>query len=163
MYWYRGAYGQIASNQKVGVFLELQNTEQNGLGMALPAGIVRVYKEDGSGAQQFIGEDRIDHTPRDEKVRIRMGEAFDVVADRTQTDYTVISSCVSESSWEIDIRNHKDQVETVEVIEPVGGDWEILSSSHRATKVDAFTFKFEVEVPARGEQKITYRARTRWC
>ena len=163
MYWYRGAYGQIASNQKVGVFLELRNTERNGLGMALPAGVVRVYKEDGSGAQQFIGEDRIDHTPRDEKIRIRMGEAFDVVADRTQTDYTVISSCVSESSWEIEIRNHKDQAETVEVIEPVGGDWEILSSSHRVTKVDAFTFKFEVKVPARGEQKITYRVRTRWC
>ena len=161
--YYRGSYGQVVSNQKVGVYLDFENREANGLGMPLPAGIVRVYKRDSAGAQQFIGEDRIDHTPRDETVRIKMGEAFDVVADRRQMDYDVLGSCVSESSWEIDLRNHKDDRSVVEVMEPVGGDWEILSSSHRAEKLDAHTFKFTVDVPERGEEKVTYRVRVRWC
>ena len=83
-YYYRGSYGQVVSNQKVGVFLEIKNDEANHLGMPLPKGTVRVYKADKSGAEQFIGEDSIDHTPRDEKVRIKMGESFDVVGDRKQ-------------------------------------------------------------------------------
>ena len=161
--YYRGSYGQIVSNQKVGVYLDFENSKANGLGMPLPAGIVRVYKRDRSGAQQFIGEDRIDHTPRDETVRIKIGEAFDVVADRRQMDYDILGSCVSEISWEINLRNHKDESSTVEVVEPVGGDWEIISSSHRAEKLDAHTFKFTVDVPGRGEQKVTYRVRVRWC
>lgn len=162
-HYYRGSYGQVVSNQKVGVYLDFDNRQSNGLGMPLPAGIVRVYKRDSSGAQQFIGEDRIDHTPRDETVRIKMGEAFDVVADRRQMDYDVLGSCVSESSWEISLRNHKDENSVVEVMEPVGGDWEILSSSHRAEKLDAHTFKFTVDVPERGEETVTYRVRVRWC
>ena len=162
-YYYRGSYGEVVSNQKVGVFLDFENSEANRLGMPLPAGIVRVYKEDASGAQQFIGEDRIDHTPRDETVRIKMGDAFDVVGDRRQMDYSVISSCVSESSWEIDLRNHKDKDIDIQVIEPIGGDWEILSSSHRATRMDAHTFRFDVEVPERGETTVEYRVRVRWC
>ncbi len=161
--YYRGSYGQVVSNQKVGVYLDFENAEDNGLGMPLPAGIVRVYKRDADGGQQFIGEDRIDHTPRDEEIRIKMGESFDVVGDRRQMDYDVLGSCVSESSWEISLRNHKDEGSVVEVMEPVGGDWEIISSSHRAQKLDAHTFKFDVQVPARGEEKITYRVRVRWC
>ncbi len=162
-YYYRGSYGQVMSNQKVGVYLDFRNSESNGLGMPLPKGIVRVYKADGSGAQQFIGEDQIDHTPRDERVRIRMGEAFDVVGDRRQMEYRVVSSCVSESSWEIEVRNHKDDAAEVQVVEPVGGDWEILSSSHEWQRVDARTFTFTVNVPARGNVKIEYRLRVRWC
>jgi hypothetical protein len=162
-HYYRGSYGQVVSNQKVGVYLDFDNRRSNGLGMPLPAGIVRVYKRDSSGAQQFIGEDRIDHTSRDETVRIKMGEAFDVVADRRQMDYDVLGSCVSESSWEINLRNHKDENSVVEVMEPVGGDWEILSSSHRAERLDAHTFKFTVDVPERGEETVTYRVRVRWC
>jgi len=162
-YYFRGSYGQVESNQKVGVFLDFENSEKNGLGMPLPAGIVRVYKSDESGAQQFIGEDRIDHTPRDEKVRIKMGEAFDVVGDRRQMDFDIIGECVTESEWEIKLRNHKDEEAEVEVFEPVGADWEILTSSHPATKLDAHTFKYVVKIPARGEQTITYRVRVRWC
>ena len=161
--YYRGSYGQVVSNQKVGVFLDFDNAEDNGLGVPLPAGVVRVYKRDASGAQQFIGEDRIDHTPRDETVRIKMGEAFDVVGDRRQMDYDVLGSCASESSWEISLRNHKDESSVIEVMEPVGGDWDIITSSHAAEKLDAHTFKFDVDVPARGEEKITYRVRVRWC
>jgi hypothetical protein len=162
-YYFRGAYGQVESNQKVGVFLDFENSEKNGLGMPLPAGIVRVYKSDASGAQQFIGEDRIDHTPRDERVRIKMGEAFDVVGDRRQMDFDVIAECVTESEWEIKLRNHKDEEVAVEVFEPMGADWDILSSSHRETKLDAHTFKFTVKIPPHGEETISYRVRVRWC
>ena len=162
-YYYRGSYGEVVSNQKVGVFLDFQNSEQNRLGMPLPKGIVRVYKADGSGAQQFIGEDRIDHTPRNERVRIKMGEAFDVVGDRRQMEYTVISGCVSESAWEVTLRNHKDADAEVEIIEPIGGDWAMLSSSHAYEKLDAHTFKYTVDVPEDGETKVNYRVRVRWC
>jgi len=162
-YYYRGQYGEIVSNQKVGVYLDVQNSERNHLGMPLPKGVVRVYKADKSGAQQFIGEDRIDHTPRDERIRIKMGEAFDVVGDRRQMEYKVISGCVSESAWEIKLRNHKDERAQVEVIEPIGGDWEVLSSTHRYEKLDAHTFKYVVDIAPRGEATIRYRVRVRWC
>ena len=161
--WFRGSYGQVAQNQKVGVYLDLQNKQQNHLGMPLPKGTVRVYKSDKSGQKQFIGEDAIDHTPRDEKIRIKLGEAFDVVADRTETSWNAISSCVSESAWEIKLRNHKDTTENVEVHEPAGGDWEILSSSLPATKKDSQTFTFDVRLAPRSETKLTYRVRVRWC
>ncbi|MDH3205700.1 MAG: DUF4139 domain-containing protein [Gemmatimonadota bacterium] len=162
-HYYRGQYGQVTSNQKVGVFLDFENSERNGLGMPLPKGVVRVYKRDGSGAQQFIGEDLIDHTPRDETLRIKMGEAFDVVGDRLQMDYDVISNCVSESTWQIDLRNHKDEDVEVMLVEPVGGDWQILSSSHEYSRTDAWTFTMSPTVPANGETTVRYRVRVRWC
>lgn len=161
--YYRGRYGQVQSNQKVSVFLDVENTEKNHLGIALPKGVVRVYKADRSGAQQFIGEDRIDHTPRDEKVRIKMGEAFDVVGERKQTGYTVLGDCSSESAWEISLRNHKGDAVEVEDVEPIGGDWTIVQSSQPYTKKDAHTFTFAVKIGARGETKVTYRVRVRWC
>jgi len=162
-HYYRGQYGQVASNQKVGVFLDFENSEENGLGMPLPKGTVRVYKRDDDGAQQFIGEDLIDHTPRDEELRIKMGEAFDVVGDRRQMDYTVISSCVSESTWRIDLRNHKEDDVEVMIVEPVGGDWEIISSTHAWERTDAWTFTMQPEVEADGETRVEYRVRVRWC
>ncbi len=162
-HYYRGSYGQLSQNQKVGVFLEFENSEKNKLGMPLPAGIVRVYKADKSGAKQFIGEDRIDHTPRDEKIRIKMGEAFDVVGDRKQTEWRSLGACTSESAWEIELRNHKDNSERVEIVEPIAGDWEITASSHKHVKEDSKTFKFDVAVPARGKTQVTYRVRVRWC
>jgi hypothetical protein len=162
-YWYRSRVGQVMTNQKVGVYLDIENSEKNHLGMPLPKGIVRVYKADSSGAKQFVGEDNIDHTPRDEKIRIKMGEAFDVVGDRKQTSWKTLGACASESDWEIALRNHKDLPQAVEDVEPVEGDWEIVSASHEAKKKDAHTFVFDVNVPARGEVKITYRVRVRWC
>jgi len=162
-HYYRGQYGQISANQKVGVYLDFENSERAGLGMPLPKGTVRVYKRDAAGAQQFVGEDRIDHTPRDEEIRIKMGEAFDVVADRRQMDYTVVSRCVSESTWRVDIRNHKDEDVTVTLVEPVGGDWEIVSSTHAHTQLDAWTFTFDPRVASRGETTVEYRVRVRWC
>jgi hypothetical protein len=162
-YWYRGQYGELAKNQKVGVFLDFKNSEANKLGMPLPKGTLRVYKADKSGAKQFVGEDAIDHTPRDEKLHVKMGEAFDVVADRKQTEWRALGNCTSDSSWEIEIRNHKDQAQKVEIREPVAGDWTIQQSSHPAVKEDASTFLFDVNVPKRGSTKVTYRVRIRWC
>jgi len=162
-HYYRGRYGQVVSNQKVGVYLDIENKETNKLGMALPKGTVRVYKADKSGQQQFIGEDNIDHTPRDEKLRIKMGEAFDVVGDRKQMDWKTLGSCTSESTWEISLRNHKDTDVDVELYEPVGGDWEIVQSSHPATKKDAHTFTFKPHIAKRGEVKVTYKVRIKWC
>ena len=162
-YWYRSRYGQPKRNQKVGVYLDLLNSKNNGLGIPLPKGVVRVYKADGSGAKQFVGEDRIDHTPRDEKIRIKMGEAFDVVGDRKQVSWHPLGHCTSESAWEIELRNHKDSAVQVEIFEPIGGDWKVLKASHKHTKKDSRTFTFDVAVPARGKTKITYSVRIRWC
>jgi hypothetical protein len=162
-YYYRGSYGQVVSNQKVGVYLDIANEEKNHLGIPLPKGTVRVYKADKSGSTQFIGEDNIDHTPRDEKVRVKMGESFDVVGDRKQTDFKDISSCIDETSWEISLRNHKDVADEILVYEPIEGDWEVLSSSQPFQKKDAHTFTFTAKVGARAETKITYRVRVKWC
>ncbi len=162
-YYYRGHYGQVVANQKVGVYLDIQNTEQNHMGMPLPKGTVRVYKADKSGAKQFIGEDNIDHTPRDEKVRIKMGDAFDVVGDRKQMDWKSLGTCVSESAWEIELRNHKDTAAEVEVFEPVGGDWEVIQESMPHVKKDAHTFTFTPKIAPRANVKITYRVRIHWC
>ncbi len=162
-HYYRGHYGQVVSNQKVGVYLDIENKEQNKLGMPLPKGIVRVYKADASGAQQFIGEDNIDHTPRDEKLRVKMGDAFDVVGDRVQMLWTPLGTCGSESDWEITLRNHKDTPVDVEVFEPIGGDWEVVKESLPHKKKDAHTFTFDARINARSNLKITYRVRTKWC
>jgi hypothetical protein len=162
-HFYRGKYGQVMQDQKVGVYLDIDNSEKNHMGMPLPAGTVRVYKADKAGAKQFIGEDRIDHTPRDEEIRIKMGEAFDVVGDRKQMSWRALSSCASESSWEIELRNHKDEGIVVDVVEPIAGDWEILEASQKHVKEDSKTFRFDVSVPARGKTKVTYTVRVRWC
>ncbi len=160
---FRAPNAGVVPRQKVSVYLDFQNTEANGLGVPLPMGVVRVYKADRSGAQQFVGEDRIDHTPRDERLRIKVGEAFDVVGERRQTAYDIISRCVSESAWDISVRNHKDETAEVEIVEPAGGDWQLISSSHPATTIDAATFSFTVAVPARGDAQVSYRVRVRWC
>ncbi len=162
-YYYRGSYGQVMSNQKVGVYLDIENKKENGMGMPLPKGNVRVYKADAEGSLQFIGEDSIDHTPKDEKVRIKMGEAFDVVGQRKQMEWKAQALCGSESTWEVTLKNHKDQDAAVEVVEPIHGDWKILSSSHPYEKIDAHTFTFKIVVPKNGEVKIQYRVQIDWC
>src|SRR5262245_9048486 len=158
--WFRSKTGDLGRNLPVGVFLEFKNAEKNHLGMPLPAGTVRVYKQDKSGAQQLVGEDRIRHTPRDETLTIKTGDAFDVVATRTQTDYKVLGTKPwdAEVAFEVQLRNHKSEAITVTLREPVGGDWKIVESSHPAIKVDSRTLGFEVAVPADGEATVRYRA-----
>ncbi|HTY77740.1 MAG TPA: DUF4139 domain-containing protein [Candidatus Bathyarchaeia archaeon] len=160
--YYRTQSGVPMSNQKVGVYLELKNTKENRLGLPIPKGRVRVYKADASGSQQLIGEDWIDHTPKDEKIKIKMGEAFDVVGQRTQKDWRRIASNLYEVEWEISLRNHKKEAITVEVNEPMPGDWEVLRESHPHEKIQAFTAQWKIPVPTEGEAKLSYRIRVRF-
>jgi hypothetical protein len=149
--------------EKVGVFVQFRNAQTNKLGMPLPAGTIRLYKKDSSGNQQFIGEDKIDHTPKDEDVRVKVGDAFDIVSERKQIDYKVLSSGhLYEFAYEIKIRNHKDTPVTVVVNEPIGGDWEMISSSYKAEKTAAFAAQFNVPVPKDGEATLTYRVRVKY-
>jgi hypothetical protein len=145
--------------QKVDVYIKFKNAKDNNLGMPLPAGTARVYKEDDAGSLQFIGEDRINHTPKDEEIKLKIGEAFDVVAERKQTDYKKITTQLFESAWEIKIRNHKDKQVEVGIIEPLFGNWSVIEKSHEFTKKDAFTIRFDVKVPKNGETTVKYRVK----
>jgi hypothetical protein len=147
--------------QKVSVTLEVENAQKNNLGIPLPKGTVRVYKADKEGSLQFIGEDSIDHTAKDETVTVKMGEAFDVTGKRKQKDFKIIARGVTEASWEITLKNHKQEPVTVRVNEPIPGDWEVLSSSQKYEKVDAHTLRFDVSVPKDGEVKLTYKVRVK--
>lgn len=160
--YYRNRYGMPISNQKIGVYLEVSNKKENRLGMPLPKGIVRVYKADDGGSLQFVGEDRIDHTPKDEKIKIKMGEAFDIVGERVQRDWRKIAWNVYEVEWEIKLRNHKKEDVQVKVIEPIPGDWDVLRSSHSYEKIEAHTLQYVVDVPKDKEVKIKYRVRIRF-
>jgi hypothetical protein len=160
--FYRSQYGTPMSNQKVSVFVELTNAKANNLGVPLPKGKIRVYKADKSGSQQLVGEDWIDHTPQDEKVRIKMGEAFDVVGERTQRDWKKIGGSTYEVEWEISLRNHKKENVVVSVIEPIPGDWEVLHETQAHEKIEAHTLRYEVPVAAEGATKVTYRVRLRF-
>jgi hypothetical protein len=160
--FYRSQYGTPMSNQKVSVFVELTNAKANNLGVPLPKGKIRVYKADKSGSQQLVGEDWIDHTPQDEKVRIKMGEAFDVVGERTQRDWKKIGGSTYEVEWEISLRNHKKENVVVSVIEPIPGDWEVLHETQAHEKIEAHTLRYQVPVAAEGAAKVTYRVRLRF-
>ncbi len=166
-FWYTSVQGDLGDKLKAGVFVEFDNTEAQHLGMPLPKGIIRVYKRDSEGRAQFVGEDRVDHTPRKETVRLKLGEAFDVTARRKQTDFKVLGrsgkyGSSTESAYEVVIKNAKKESVTVSVVEPVFGDWELLSASQAWTKTSAGTARFEVKVPAEGEATLTYRVKSRW-
>ncbi|MDD2336732.1 MAG: DUF4139 domain-containing protein [Geobacteraceae bacterium] len=154
--------GEQDNNSKVGVFLEIENRKSSGLGMPLPKGTIRVYKQDSDGSLQFAGEDAIDHTPKDEKLRVKLGDAFDVVASRKQTDWKKIASDTYEAAFEIILRNHKTDDVVVKVLEPVPGDWSMLSASHPWKKGDAFSAEFSIPVPKDKEAKLLYRVRMRY-
>ncbi len=146
----------------VKVYYKFRNDAKSDLGIPLPAGIVRVYQSDSAGRLQFAGEDNINHTPKDEDVSVYTGNAFDIVCERRQTDYKLISRRVAEAEWQITLRNHKDSAATVEVRETVPGDWEVISSSIKGTKLDASTVSFSVPVDKDGTTTLTYRIRTHW-
>lgn len=166
-YYYQSNYGELGATLKVGVYLRFDNREANRLGMPLPKGIVRVYKQDSEGRAQFVGEDHIDHTPKNETVKLKLGESFDVTGHRKQTDYKDLGRDskrrqVSESAFEIRLKNAKKEAQTVLVREPIPGDWEMVSSSLPFTKPASGTAEFKVPVPAEGETVLTYRVRVKW-
>jgi hypothetical protein len=143
----------------VHVYYSFKNAQAGGLGMPLPAGVVRVYQADSKGGVLFVGEDRIDHTPKDEELTLQIGNAFDVVCERKQTDFKHIGSNVYEFEFEITLRNHKSTPITVEVNEPIGGDWEMLAANQRWTKTAAWAASFAVPVAADGTALLKYRVR----
>ncbi|PWU00531.1 MAG: hypothetical protein C5B53_03920 [Candidatus Melainabacteria bacterium] len=149
-------YSGYLDRDKVHVKLEFDNNEENHLGMPWPKGKVRVYKRDKDAALQFIGEDEIDHTPRDEKVRLYIGDAFDVVGERKQTNMRQINDHVRRESYEISLRNHKDSAITVTAVEHTYGPWKIVSSDLPYVKKDSRTFEFSANIPAKGQQTIAY-------
>jgi hypothetical protein len=153
---------QSSTKQKIGVFLELENSKKNNLGIPLPKGTIRVYKEDKDGSLQFAGEDSIDHTPKDEKFKIKIGEAFDVVGERVQTDYKRLGRNLFEVAFEVSLRNHKNEDVKVFVEEPIPGDWEMLSKTHPYEKVNAHLIRFEVPVAKDKEEKVKYRIRFKY-
>jgi hypothetical protein len=166
-YYYRSSVGGIGQKIKVGVFVQFDNREASRLGVPMPKGVVRVYKKDSAGNAQFVGEDSIDHTPKNEKVRLKLGEAFDVTADKKQTDFkrrepTNRASYVFESAYEIVVRNAKKEAATVVVREPVPGDWTMLEESQAHAKVAAGTAEWRVKVPAEGSTTLRYRVLVRY-
>jgi hypothetical protein len=144
------------------VYYKFKNAEKAGLGMPLPAGNLRVYQKDSRGGVLFIGEDHINHTPKDEDITVHIGNAFDIVAERKQTDFKKIDTHVWEMEYEITLRNHKETPIVVQVNEPIGGDWEMLSSSYKYTKTGAFAAQFDVPVEKDGTAVLKYRIRARW-
>jgi len=143
----------------VQVFYQFKNEQRAGLGMPMPAGTVRVYQADSKGGVQFVGEDRIAHTPKDETLKLKIGNAFDVIAERKQLDFQKIASNVYEVEYEVVVRNHKTTPITVEINEPIGGTWRIVRSTHEATKTDAWAAQFHVPVAADGTGRLNYRVR----
>ena len=162
-YYYRNQQNPGAPlKDPVMVYYKFKNEEKAGLGIPLPAGNVRVYQKDSKGGILFAGEDRIEHTPKDEFVNIHIGNAFDVVAEHKQTDYKRIDTHTWEMEFEITLRNHKDAPVTVQVNEPIGGDWEMLSSTYKYTKTAAFAAQFIVPVAKDGTSVLKYRIRAKW-
>jgi hypothetical protein len=149
------------------VFVQFDNREAARLGVPMPKGVVRVYKKDGAGNAQFVGEDSIDHTPKNESVRLKLGESFDVTGDKKQTDFkrrdsTMKWSYVFESAYEIVLKNAKKTPETVVVREPVPGDWTMLEESASHAKVAAGTAEWKITVPAEGSSTLKYRVLVRY-
>lgn len=160
--YYQTRYGEAVSNQKINVIVEIQNKKENNLGIPLPKGVVRVYKQDAEGSLQFVGEDSIDHTPKDEKIRIKMGNAFDVVGGRKQTDWKKLTADTYEAAFEISVRNHKKEDVVVKVVEPIPGAWTMIGSSHEYKKTNAHMAEFMLTVPKDKEVKMTYSVKMRF-
>jgi hypothetical protein len=170
-YWYnntsyrsQSSFGQ-QSNPKVGTFVLFRNEQKSGLGIPLPKGKVRVYKRDDEGKEQFIGEDQIDHTPKDEEVRLYLGNAFDIVGSRAQKDFkSYAGGRIVEETIEITLRNHKKESVEVLVYEHPWrwSQWEILGSTGRWEKVDQTTVKIPVRLSPDQERTVKYTIRYSW-
>lgn len=159
-YFFMQSWAGSDQPQPVNVSVRFANAKTNGLGLPLPAGVIRMYKEDKEGSMQFVGEDRIQHTPKDDEIRLNVGRAFDVNFKRKQMSFQQITSRMNESEWEITVKNAKDAPVTVFVDESLGGNWKILNSSIPYKKLDAFNVRFEVQVPANSSVTLKYKVQT---
>lgn len=166
-HWYhllthgRDSLPELGDKRKVSVFVEFDN-KGGDMGMPLPRGVVRVYKADRKGQALFVGEDRIDHTARNETVRLKLGEAFDLNGTWKNTDRQKISERVHEMSFTVELRNAKSEPATVKIVEPIPGDWSMLKESHPHTKPAANLAQWEVQVPAEGKAQLHYTVRVQY-
>lgn len=154
--------GNLKDKSKIDVSYRFDNTEANELGLPLPAGVFRVYGRSAAGSRQLLGEDRIDHTPRDEEIELKVGQAFDIVAERVRSDSRRLADNLYRHTFRITLRNHKDENVVVEVVEAVGGYWEIVTESHDHRKLDASTLAFDVPVESDGETVLTYTVEVKY-
>lgn len=166
-YYYRSSYGDLGQKLKVGVYVKFENKKTANLGKPLPKGVIRVYKKDGAGNAQFVGEDNVDHTPKNEKVRLKLGDAFDVTADKRQTDFQKRARTrkyvyAFESAYEINLKNAKKEPVTVTIHEPIPGDWMILNQTHPHEKAASGTALWRIKVPAEGKETLRYRVLVRY-
>lgn len=143
---------------KVNVIVEFKNKKSESLGVPMPKGKVRVYKSDGESIE-FVGEDLIDHTPQNETIKLKIGDAFDVLAEERQVEHKKITNRVYEQTFEVKIKNRKKSKVTVEVERYLGLNWEILNSSLEYKKKNAQTITFQVPVKADDETVLTYKVR----
>jgi hypothetical protein len=143
-------------SDKVQIVLNMENSESQGLGTPLPGGTVRVYQPDSEGQLQFLGEDQINHTPKGEKLKVTIGNAFDIIGKRTQTGFEQVSNTVQRTSYKIELNNSKSVAQNIIDVEHFYGDWEIIDSSDKYEKIDASTVEFKVSIPANGMKTITY-------
>jgi len=152
-------------NKKVNVQVEIKNSDANHMGMPLPAGRVRVYRRDGAGGMEFVGESMIDHTPTDETLKLAIGSAYDVTGERKQTDFHVDNRAhTMDESFSVTLKNQKTTPVNVAVIEHLnrGTNWQITEKSDDFTKRDSNTAAFAVTVPAHGEKTVTYSVHYSW-
>ncbi|HUZ47622.1 MAG TPA: DUF4139 domain-containing protein [Terriglobia bacterium] len=158
-YYYSPLQGGQPVKEPVQAHIKFKNSEANSLGVPLPAGVVRVYQTDANGNLELIGEDNIHHTPKDETLNLYIGNAFDVRAERKQTDFERLGNNLYEEAFQITLHNHKTEPISVEVNEPLGGQWTILNSNYKYEKISAFSVRFTVPVAAGGNSVLTYRVR----
>jgi len=162
VYYHNAQHPGAPIKDVVQVYYQFKNDAHTGLGMPMPAGVLRVYQADSKGGTQFVGEDRIDHTPKDETLNVKIGNAFDVVCERKQIDFEKIGTGTYEVEYEVTLRNHKAGPATVEVNEPIGGTWRMLRASHEWAKTAAWAAQFTVPVPADGTAMLKYRVRVNY-
>jgi hypothetical protein len=160
--YYYNANGDLGTNLKVGVYETFTNKDGD-LGIPLPGGTVRLYKNDSSGTSQFLGADRIDHTPRNEDVRLHLGDSFDVTANKKQTDFKLPGNCTYQSSYEVVVKNAKTDPVDVLVVEPIPGDWTITQENLPHRKTSSSTASWSVHVPPGGNTKLSYTAVVKVC
>jgi len=167
-YYYAASYGDLGQKIKVDVFLQFDNKESARLGIPLPKGILRVYKRDKNDNAQFVGEDHIDHTAKNETVRLKLGKSFDVTADRKQVEFKQLSAGGThsinrfESAYEITLKNAKKELITVVVQEPIPGDWKMVNESQPHSKPASNTAMWKVDVPAEGSITLKYRVQVKY-
>jgi len=166
-YYYGSSYGDLGQKIKVAAFMEFDNKDAAKLGMPLPKGVMRIYKKDSQGNAQFVGEDQIDHTPKNETVRLKLGDSFDVTADKKQTDFKALprpakGNSLFESAYEIVLKNAKKEPVVVMVQEPIPGDWKILKENHASQKATSNTAVWKIEIPAEGKTILNYRVQVKY-